>query len=243
MLSGVASRRGAVVGERVLARLREGFVEQVLELPIGVVESAGTGDLTEHAPPPTSSAFRRPRAAPRRILIALVTALLTAVALVADAPLLGLALLPAAPLLVAGTRWYLRRAPDEYRRVEAAYARCNSLVEESAAAGRSIEALGLGPGRVAMIDDSIAAWLAGERATLRLRTVFFPIAEAAYVVPLVLAVAGGGLLHIAGRLSLGAATAAAIYAQQLIDPVNVVISWLDELELGLSSLAAGRRRG
>ncbi|MGZ4580228.1 MAG: ABC transporter transmembrane domain-containing protein, partial [Nocardioidaceae bacterium] len=34
-----------VLGERVLAELREDFVDNTLALPVGVVESAGSGDL------------------------------------------------------------------------------------------------------------------------------------------------------------------------------------------------------
>ena len=113
----------------------------------------------------------------------------------------------------------------------------NSGIQESVAAGRTIEAFGLGDRRVARTDRDVEEWIAIERATLRLRTVFFPVTEAAYVIPLVLTVFIGGLLHIDGTLSVGAVTTAALYAQLLVEPVDVVLSWLDELQLGGASLA------
>jgi ABC-type multidrug transport system fused ATPase/permease subunit len=83
----------------------------------------------------------------------------------------------------------------------------------------------------------VADWLLAEQATLRLRTVYFPISEATYLVPLVLSVAIGGLLHSYGLIGLGALTAASLYTQQLIEPVDVILSWLDQLQLGGASLA------
>src|SRR3954463_5651867 len=45
VLTRAARYRGFVLGEQVLAELREDFVSDALALPIGVVESAGSGDL------------------------------------------------------------------------------------------------------------------------------------------------------------------------------------------------------
>ncbi|MGC1405452.1 MAG: ABC transporter transmembrane domain-containing protein, partial [Candidatus Dormiibacterota bacterium] len=53
-----AGRRGGLLGARVLTRLREQFLGDVLELPLGVVERAGTGDLITRA---TSDVDRAPR--------------------------------------------------------------------------------------------------------------------------------------------------------------------------------------
>jgi len=47
----------------------------------------------------------------------------------------------------------------------------------------------------------------------------------------------GGLLHTRGLVTLGQVTAVTLYAQQLIDPVDRLLSWLDELQVGSASLA------
>src|ERR1700691_6200934 len=45
VLTGAARALGAVLGERLLARLREQLVSSVLNLPLGLVERAGNEDL------------------------------------------------------------------------------------------------------------------------------------------------------------------------------------------------------
>lgn len=237
VLIGLNSRLAGVLGERVLAHLREGFIHDVLGLPLGIVERAGTGDLLARASSDVEQLSYSVRRAAPEILVAAVSALLTIAALIWTAPVLGLALVPAVPLVVGGTKWYLRRAPGAYRREQAAYAKVNATIQESVAAGATIEAFRRGEERVATTDSAIERWIGIERETLALRTAFFPVTEAAYVIPLVLTVFLGGLLHLSGHLSIGAVTAAALYAQLLVAPVDVVLSWLDELQLGGASMA------
>ena len=54
----VARLASHVLGERVLAELREEFLDGVLALPLGTVETAGTGDL-QPVPPVTSRTWPR----------------------------------------------------------------------------------------------------------------------------------------------------------------------------------------
>jgi ABC-type multidrug transport system fused ATPase/permease subunit len=67
--------------------------------------------------------------------------------------------------------------------------------------------------------------------------VWFPIVEVGYLVPVVGTLLFGGWLHINGHVSLGAVTAGVLYVNQLIDPVDRLISWMDELQIGGASLA------
>ncbi|MHB1739058.1 MAG: ABC transporter ATP-binding protein [Actinomycetes bacterium] len=229
--------RSAVLGEAVLAQEREGLVEAVVGLPLATVEQAGTGDLVTRTTTDVDQlSFSVRRAAPE-IFTALVTATLIVAALVVTAPLLSLALLPAVPILVIGTRWYLRRARAGYQAELAAWSRVNAGLHESVQAARTIEALRLGPARIGRTDEDIRTWVGRERYTLFLRTVFFPTAEASYVLPLVGVVALGGWAYAHGTVSIGAVTAAALYAQMLVDPVDAVLSWLDQLQVGGASLA------
>jgi ABC-type multidrug transport system fused ATPase/permease subunit len=237
VMTGLTRRRAAVLGERVLAGLRERFVESVLELPLGTVERAGTGDLLTRASTDVDQLSSSMRYSVPEITIAIVQALLTIGALIYTAPILGLTLVPVLIIVSISTRWYLKRAPEGYRRTMASWTKAIATVQESVSAGRTIEAFRLGPRRVAKSEEDLQEWLATEKYTLRLRTIFFPTTEVAYLFPLVLTVLGGGLLHDAGKLSVGAAAAAAIYAQLLIDPVDAVVSWLDELQLGSASFA------
>ncbi len=237
LLTGVSHGLGAVLGERVLARLREQLVTRVLDLPLGVVERAGSGDLLTRASTDVDDLSYSVRAGLPQLLVASVTAVLAIAALLWTAPILGLALVPSIPLLAVGTRWYLRRARSAYQGEMAAYARVNSDIQESVSAGRTIEAFRLGPNRIAQTDRHIKAWIDWERRTLRLRTGFFGVSEIGYVIPLVLTILLGGLLHMNGRLSVGAVTAAALYAQQLIGPVDTLLAWMDEVQVASASLS------
>ncbi len=61
--------------------------------------------------------------------------------------------------------------------------------------------------------------------------------ETAYLVPTVATLLFGGWLYTQGQVSLGDVTTATLYVQMLIDPVDRIVSILDELQLGAASLA------
>jgi ABC-type multidrug transport system fused ATPase/permease subunit len=228
---------GALTGEYVLARMRERFIATVLALPIGIVERAGTGDLMTRASTDVDDMSQAVRRGLPELLVASITCVLAIVALVVTAPILGLVVVPVIPPLVLATRWYLRRARPAYQREAAAQAVVNGDLQETVNAARTIESLRLGARRIAQTDDDIREWIAWERRTLRLRTVFFGSCEAAYVVPLVLCLLFGGLLVIHGQLSIGAVAAAALYTQQLVSPVDTLLAWQDEVQLASASLS------
>jgi len=232
-----ASRAAGHLAARLLARLRCDFVGAVLSLPLGVVERAGTGELQTRASSDVEQLTWSVRQAAPQMVVAIGQCAAIVVALLATAPLLGVVLVPVIPFLFAGTRWYLRRARPGYERTIAAWDEANARVQETASGGRTIETFGLEGRRVAKVDEDIREWVARERYTLRLRTIYFPITEVCYVVPLVLALVLGGMLHADGDLSLAATTAAVLYVQLLISPVDTVLSYLDEIQLGTASLS------
>ncbi|MFI0792402.1 ABC transporter ATP-binding protein [Micromonospora rubida] len=227
----------ARLGEGVLAELREEFVDRLLALPLSTVERAGTGDLLTRASRDVSALSKTVRFAVPETLIALVTVLFVVVALLLTGPLLVLPSLLAVPILWAGTRWYLRRAPDGYLRESAAYSDITDGISETVEGARTTEALRQQARRGARTAADIRRSYAAERYTLGLRTVFFPIAELGYVVPVVATLVVGGWFYLKGWVSLGQVTAATLYAQQLVDPVNRLLSWLDELQVGGASMA------
>ncbi|HEX2498485.1 MAG TPA: ABC transporter ATP-binding protein, partial [Actinomycetes bacterium] len=61
--------------------------------------------------------------------------------------------------------------------------------------------------------------------------------EMAYVIPVAACVLAGGWMYVQGWATLGQVTAVTLYAQALIDPVDRLISWLDEIAVGATSLA------
>jgi ABC-type multidrug transport system fused ATPase/permease subunit len=237
VLTWFARRTSFVVSERIFAELREDFMRTVLALPLSSVERAGTGDLVSRTTADVDSLARTVRFAIPETLIAAVTTVLTVAAAVWVSPPAALALVAGVPAIVIGTRWYLRRAPQGYLRERAAYASMAGTVGETVDGGLTVDALGLAEHRVQQVDADLAEAYAAERYTLRLRTFWFPTAEIAYVLPVVAGVLWGGWLVQAGHASIGEVTAVILYAQQLADPVDRLISWLDEIQVGGASLA------
>src|SRR6476660_1805607 len=237
VLTWFARRASFVLSETMFAELREDFMRRVLALPLSTVERAGTGDLVSRTTADIDALTRTIRFAIPETLIAAITALLTVAAAVWVSPLAALPCLTGVPVLFAGTRWYLARAPAGYLWERAAYATLTGTVGETVDGGRTIEALGLNEERVGRIDADLTNAYAAERRTLFLRTVWFPSAEFAYVLPVAASLAWGGWLVSNGHATLGEVTAISLYVVQLADPVDRLISWLDEIQIGATSFA------
>lgn len=237
ILTWLARRSSIVLSERMFAKLREDFLKRVLALPLSTVERAGMGDLVSRTTADVDAMARTIRFVIPETLIAIVTTLLTVAAIVAVSPPAAIVCLAGVPLLIVGTRWYLRQAPAGYIRERAAYARLAGTVGETVDGGRTVEALGLPEIRVRRIDDDLREAWEAERFTLRLRVLWFPTADLAFVLPVVASLAFGGWLISAGHASVGEVTAVVLYTQQLVDPVDRLISWLDEIQVGAASYA------
>src|SRR5512139_1354046 len=226
-----------VLGEKILADLREDFVENTLSIPVGVVESAGSGDLLTRTSRDVEQLGWSVRWALPEWSIAVLTAVMTFSAALLVGWWVAIPCVLGIPPLVVGLRWYLRRAKDGYLRENASYSAINASLTETVEGARTVEALDLGQARIDQIDEDIAGSYAAERYTLFLRTVFFPSVEVAYLIPTVATLLFGGYLYTQGSVSLGDVTAATLYVQMLIDPVDRIVSILDELQVGAASLA------
>ncbi len=226
-----------VLGENVLAELREDFVDNALQLPVGVVESAGSGDLLTRTSRDVDQLGWSVRMALPEWTIAVVTAVLTFAAALSVGWWVVPPCLIGVPPLVIGLRWYLARAKDGYLRESASYSQINATLTETVEGARTVEALGLEDERVRQVDADCRASYGAERYTLYLRTVFFPNMEIAYLLPTVATLLFGGWLYTQGSVSLGEVTTATLYVQMLIDPVDRIVSILDELQMGAASLA------
>src|ERR1700754_1883728 len=237
VLTRFAAFCSARLGERVLAALREEFVDRILSIPLSTVERAGTGDLLTRTSRDVSALSHSVRYAVPETLIATVTGGFVVGAILLTGPLLALPCLIAVPMLWCGTRWYLRRAPAGYLRENAAYSDITDGLSETVEGSRTTEALRLQDRRRERTDTDIRRSYAAERYTLMLRTVWFPIVEVGYVVPVVATLLIGGWFYLEGWVTLGQVTAATLYVQALTDPIDRLLSWLDELQVGGASLA------
>ncbi|MFI7142183.1 ABC transporter ATP-binding protein [Streptomyces massasporeus] len=224
-------------GERTLARVRERFVDRALALPASVVERAGTGDLTARGTADVTTVGNTLRDAGPVLLVNLVQALFLIVAVFLMDPLLGaLAVLALTPIWIA-LRWYLRRARDGYLAEGAATSDVAEIVASTAAGARTVEAFGLREQRTAASRDALEASRRTRFHTLFLRSVFFPVMETSYVLPVAGVLVIGGVLHASGSMSLGAVVAATLYLHQLSAPLDEVLVRIEQLQSGGASFA------
>ncbi|MEV7679866.1 ABC transporter ATP-binding protein [Streptomyces sp. NPDC088341] len=229
--------RGAMLGEEMLADLREDFLVRAVGLPPGVLERAGTGDLLSRITTDIDRLANAMREAVPQLAIGVVWAGLLIGALAVTAPPLALAVLVALPLLIAGCRWYFRRAPSAYRSEAAGYAAVAAMLAETVDAGRTVEAHRLGGRRVALSEQRIAEWTAWERYTLWLRSVLFPVINLTHTTIFLAVLVMGGVFVLQGWISVGQLTTGALFAQMLVDPVGLILRWYDELQVAQVSIA------
>ncbi|MFD8823293.1 ABC transporter ATP-binding protein [Streptomyces sp. NPDC059605] len=229
--------RSAMLGEEMLADLREDFLVRSVGLPPGVLERAGTGDLLSRITTDVDRLANAMREAVPQLAIGVVWVGLLLGALTVTAPSLALSVLLALPVLIVGCRWYFRRAPSAYRSEAAGYAAVAATLAETVDAGRTVEAHRLGARRVELSDRRIKEWTAWERYTLFLRSVLFPVINATYVTILGAVLMLGGWFVIEGWLTVGQLTTGALLAQMMVDPIGLILRWYDELQVAQVSLA------
>ncbi|MFD5812779.1 ABC transporter ATP-binding protein [Streptomyces sp. NPDC127038] len=229
--------RGAMLGERMLADLREDFLVRSVGLPPGVLERAGTGDLLSRITTDIDRLGNAMREAVPQLAIGVVWAALLLAGLAVTAPVLAPAVLVAVPVLVMGCRWYFKRAPAAYRSEAAGYAAVAAVLAETVDAGRTVEAHRLGGSRIELSDRRVREWTAWERYTLWLRSVLFPVVNITHVTVLCSVLMIGGWLALQGWIGVGQLTTGALIAQMLVDPVGLILRWYDELQVAQVSLA------
>ncbi|MFD5661217.1 ABC transporter ATP-binding protein [Streptomyces hirsutus] len=237
LLARWARHVGHRFGERTLARVREGFVDRVLALPSSVVERAGTGDLTARGTADVTVVGTTLRDAGPALLVNGVQAVFVMAAVFLVDPLLGvLGLLGLAPIGCV-LRWYLRRARAGYLAEGAAVSDVAEIVAATAAGARAVEAFGLQQQRIRASREALETTRRARFHTLFLRTVFFPVVEFSYAVPVAGVLLIGGALHERGAVSLGAVVSAALYLLQLSGPLDEVLMRIEQLQSSGASFA------
>ena len=201
------------------------------------MEQAGKGDLITRASRDVDSLRRSAQQAVPQVLIAIVTILLTAGATVLVAPLLSLVMFTVVLPLTLVARWYLRRATAGYLAEQATYARITDGLAATVNGAATVEAYGQQRRRIDSADGYIGGSYRAEKYTLSLRTVLWPVQEFCFVVPVAAALLAGGYGYTRGWFSLAQVTAVTLYMQQLMAPIEILMDWLDTLQVGGASLA------
>ena len=236
-LTWAARRASFILGETLFAQLRESFIGQAVRLPLSTIERAGTGDLVSRTTNDVEALSHAARFGLPALIIGLVATVLTAATAVVTAPLAAIPIILSLLVLVPSTRWYLRVAVPGYLWERAAYADLNGVVAETVDGARTVESLGLGPARGRRFRAVLRECNDAEKYTLRIRLWYFPLCEFSYHLPIAATLAWAGWLALNGHITLGAATAVVLYVRQIADPLDEIVSWLDELQVSAASLA------
>ncbi|MFB7498293.1 ABC transporter ATP-binding protein [Streptomyces sp. NPDC056161] len=224
-------------GERTLARVREEFVDRALALPASVVERAGTGDLTARGTADVAAVGGTLRDVGPELLVGSVQALFVLGAVFALDPLLGaFGVLGMIPIWFA-LRWYLRRARDGYLAEGSATSQVAEIVASTAAGARTVEAFRLQQRRITASRHALETLRRARLYTLFLRTVFFPAVEVSYTIPVAGVLLVGGVLHAHGAVGLGAVVSAALYLRQLTEPLDQILTRIEQLQSSGASFA------
>ncbi|MCM4080004.1 ABC transporter ATP-binding protein [Paractinoplanes hotanensis] len=236
VLAGLGIALLAQVGEDTLARLRERFVESALRLPLEQVEKAGAGDLTSRVTNDVAVVAEAARTALPEFTRALLTIVLTLGGMaVLDWRFLVAALL-AVPVQAYTVRWYARRAVPLYARQRVAVgAQQHQLLAtiDGATTIRAFRIAGEHSGRVAARSQrAVDLLLQG----VALQTRFYARLHVAEFAGLAAVLATGFFLVRGDAVSIGTATAAALYFHGLFNPVNVALALVDDAQAAASGL-------
>ncbi|MFG6191882.1 ABC transporter ATP-binding protein [Nonomuraea sp. JJY05] len=236
VLSRYAGYIGHRFGERTLARVRERFAERALDLPVSVVERAGTGDLTTRGTTDVAALGATLRDAGPDVLIAAVQAAFILAAVFVLDPLLGACGVLGLLGIWFAARWYLRRAVPAYLAEGAANSALAEQLAATTAGARTVAALRLEHRRITACQAAIGECRRTRIRTLFLRSVLFPVVDVSYAIPVAGVLLVGGFMAD-GSMTLGTVVAAALYLRQLGQPLDTILLHLEGMQSSGASFA------
>jgi ATP-binding cassette subfamily C protein len=227
----------ARLGESVLAKLRERFVERALTLPLEQVERAGSGDLTSRVTNDVTVVAEAVREALPELGRSALTIVLTMGGLAVLDWRFMLAALLAAPIQVHTVRWYIRQANPLYASQRVAVGSQQQQLLDTVGGARTVRAFGLADAHVARVQERSNSAIVFALRGIRLLTRFFARLNLAELVGLSAVLVAGFVLVGNGSATIGTATAAALYFHSLFGPVNSALSLVDNAQAASASLA------
>ncbi|MYW28853.1 ABC transporter ATP-binding protein, partial [Streptomyces sp. SID2119] len=227
----------ARLGETVLARLREQFIERALQLPADRLERAGAGDLTARVTGDVARVAEAVRSALPEMARSVLAIVLTLGAMALLDVRFLLAALLAVPVQALTARWYVTRAVTVY---------ADQRVANGAQQQQLLETIG---GAVTVRGHRLeeqhtekSAARSRRAVELTMRSVhlvlgFYARLHIAEYIGLAAVLVTGFFLVRDGAVSIGTATAAALYFHSLFGPVNAALVLLDDAQSAAAGLA------
>ncbi|MEU7576505.1 ABC transporter ATP-binding protein [Streptomyces sp. NPDC041068] len=233
----IGSSLVARLGETVLAALREQFIERALRLPLERVEAAGSGDLVSRVTSDVSMIAKSVRQALPEFSRSAFTIVLTLGGLALLDWRFLLAALLAMPVQVISVRWYMRRSSPVYAEHRVATGALQHQLLDSVGGVRTVRAFRLNRTHTDLLEQrSGAARDIGLRG-IHIVTGFFSRLNLAEFIGLSAMLATGFVLVDNRAVSIGTATAAALYFHSLFNPINAALYLLDDAQSAGASFA------
>jgi ATP-binding cassette subfamily C protein len=227
----------ARLGEGMLAELRERFVERALRLPLDRVERAGSGDLTARVTADVSIVAEAVRRALPQLARSGLTIGLTLVGLAVLDWRFFVAAVLAVPIQVHTVRWYVGRAIPLYARQRVAVGAQQQQLLDTVGGAATVRAFRLGDRHVALVAARSEETVSLALRAIRLMTRFYGRLNVAEYVGLSAVLAVGFLLVRADAVTIGTATAAALYFHNLFTPINIALALADDAQVAAAGLA------
>jgi ATP-binding cassette subfamily C protein len=235
--TGVGGALLARLGESMLATIREQFVARALNLPLEQIERAGAGDLNARVTNDVSVIARAVRSALPQLAGAVLTITLTLAGLaVLDWRFLLVALI-AVPIQLHTVRWYVGNAIPLYATQRVAAGSQQQQLLDTVGGAHTVRALRLTPAHVDRVTRRSQAAVDLTLRGIRLLTRFYARLNLAEYVGLTGVLITGFLLVRNGTVSIGTATAAALYFHSLFNPINSALVLVDDALSANASLA------
>ncbi|MFF0507298.1 ABC transporter ATP-binding protein [Streptomyces fimicarius] len=227
----------ARTAQDTLAGLREDVFATAVAQPAAVLERAGSGDLVSRVAGDAEAVNTVIGKVLPATVSALFTIALTLVGIGAIDVRFALAVLVATPVQYLALRRFLARSGPVYRAARQAEAARGQRVVESLTGADTVAALRAQDRHTATVAASSEHAIGFELRAVRLRTTFYGLLNLAEFIGLAAVLATGYHLVGGGAVTLGAATAAALYFHRLFDPIGVLLSGVDELQDAGAGLA------
>ncbi len=226
----------ARICEEALAGLREEVFAAAVRKPLNQLEKAGIGDVVARVSGDVEAVSEA---------ISGVLPAFTSAAFTIAVTLLGLgvidwrfavAVLIAAPLQVFTLRWFLKRTAPIYRTVRITEANRTEQIIETVHGSPSVLALGLGSRHADLVAAASQENIGHALKGVNYLTRFYNRLNLAELIGLSAVLVVGFWLHAEGTVTIGAATAAALYFYRLFDPIGLVLGQFDELQKAAAGL-------
>ena len=226
----------ARICEEALAGLREEVFAAAVRKPLAQLEKAGIGDVVARVSGDVEAVSEA---------ISGVLPAFTSAAFTIGVTLLGLgvidwrfavAVLIAAPLQIFTLRWFLKRTAPIYRTVRITEANRTEQIIETVHGSPSVLALGLGSRHADLVAAASKENIGHSLRGVGFLTRFYNRLNLAELIGLSAVLVVGFWLHAEGAVTIGAATAAALYFYRLFDPIGLVLGQFDELQKAAAGL-------